>query len=43
LFIAAGLHRRDVMEGESIVPEKLAQLFGPGAPPAIAAMSYLTW
>ena len=43
LFIAAGLHRRDVMEGESIVPEKLAQLFSPGAPPAIAAMSYLTW
>jgi HAD superfamily hydrolase (TIGR01459 family) len=43
LFIAAGLHRHDVMEGESIVPEKLAQLFGPGAPPAIAAMSNLAW
>jgi HAD superfamily hydrolase (TIGR01459 family) len=43
LFIAAGLHRHDVMEGERIVPEKLAQFFGPGASPAIAAMSYLTW
>lgn len=43
LFIAAGLHRHDVMEGDRIVSEKLAQLFGAGAPPAVAAMPYLAW
>lgn len=43
LFIAAGLHRHETMEGDKVIPEKLAQLFGLGAPPAIAAMPYLAW
>lgn len=43
LFIAAGLHRHDVMQGETIVPAKLAQLFVSGTPPAVAAMPYLAW
>ncbi|MFM9848822.1 MAG: TIGR01459 family HAD-type hydrolase [Hyphomicrobiaceae bacterium] len=43
LFVAAGLHRHDSMDGEKIVPEKLAQLFGPGGLPAVAAMPYLAW
>jgi HAD superfamily hydrolase (TIGR01459 family) len=43
LFIAAGLHRQEAMNGEKIVPEKLAQLFGSGGPPAVAAMPYLAW
>ncbi len=43
LFIAAGLHRHDVMDGDKIVAARLAQLFGPGTPPAVAAMAYLAW
>lgn len=43
LFIAAGLHCHETMEGDKVVPEKLAQLFRPGTPPAIAAMPYLAW
>lgn len=43
LFIAAGLHRHDVMQGDAIVPEKITQLFGPSTPPAVAAMPYLAW
>ncbi len=41
LFIAAGLHRHEVMDGGEIDPAKLARLFAPGTPPAIAAMAYL--
>jgi HAD superfamily hydrolase (TIGR01459 family) len=43
LFIAAGLHRHNTMEGETIVPDKLARVFQSGTPPAIAAMPYLAW
>jgi HAD superfamily hydrolase (TIGR01459 family) len=43
LFIAAGLHRHDAMEGDEIVAEKLASLFAPSSPPAVAAMAYLRW
>ena len=43
LFIAAGLHRHETMDGDKVIPEKLAQLFRPGTPPAIAAMPYLAW
>jgi HAD superfamily hydrolase (TIGR01459 family) len=43
LFIAAGLHRHETMQDDKMVHEKLAQLFGPGAPPAVAAMPYLAW
>ncbi len=43
LFIAAGLHRHDTMDGDKITAEKLARLFRPGTPPAVAAMAYLGW
>ncbi len=43
LFIAAGLHRHDVMDGDAIVDARLKQLFGSDAPPAVAAMPYLAW
>jgi HAD superfamily hydrolase (TIGR01459 family) len=43
LFIAAGLHRHDVMDGDAIEDAQLTQLFGSGAPPAVAAMPYLAW
>jgi len=44
LFIAAGIHREIVMQGEEIDPNGLAELFAtPDAPPAVAAMSYLRW
>lgn len=41
LFIAAGIHRHDAMEGEEIVPEALARLFEANPVPAIGAMPYL--
>lgn len=44
LFIAAGIHREVVMQGEEIDPKGLAELFAPAdAPPAVAAMTYLRW
>jgi HAD superfamily hydrolase (TIGR01459 family) len=43
LFIAGGLHRHEVMNGADIDPARLAGLFQPGSPPAIAAMSQLRW
>jgi ribonucleotide monophosphatase NagD (HAD superfamily) len=43
LFIAAGLHRHETMQDDKMVHEQLAQLFGPGAPPAVAAMPFLAW
>lgn len=43
LFIAGGIHRGEVVDDERIVPAKLARLFGPGAPPALAAMPVLRW
>lgn len=43
LFVAAGLHRHDVMDGDQIVAQRLTQLFQPGTPPAVAAMPVLAW
>jgi HAD superfamily hydrolase (TIGR01459 family) len=43
VFIAAGIHRHDTMDGEAIVPARLAELFPPHAPRALAAMPMLAW
>lgn len=43
LFIAAGIHRQETMRGTDIDAEKLARLFAPGTPPAVAAMTQLRW
>jgi len=43
LFIGAGIHRADAMEGDRLSAEKLARLFKPGTPPALAAMTVLAW
>lgn len=43
LFVASGIHRHDAMEGERLSPSKLAALFPPGTPSAVAAMTELVW
>jgi HAD superfamily hydrolase (TIGR01459 family) len=43
LFVASGIHRDDVMHEGEIHPERLAALFKPGAPPALAAIAALKW
>lgn len=44
LFIAAGIHKDDVLSGGAIDPARLARLFAPpGTPAAIAAMTHLVW
>lgn len=43
VFIASGIHNDEVLIGGEIDPAKLAALFAPGAPPAIAAMTQLRW
>ncbi len=44
LFIAAGIHKDDLLEGGAIDPARLARLFGAsGTPPAVAAMTHLVW
>jgi HAD superfamily hydrolase (TIGR01459 family) len=43
LFIAAGIHRAEAMDGEGLSAEKLAKLFTPGKPRALAAMPVLAW
>jgi HAD superfamily hydrolase (TIGR01459 family) len=43
LFIAAGIHRAEAMDGNALSPEKLVRLFAPGKPRALAAMSVLAW
>lgn len=44
LFIAGGIHRKETMaEDGRIDADKLAALFGPDAPRAIAAMPHLAW
>jgi HAD superfamily hydrolase (TIGR01459 family) len=43
LFVAGGIHREEAMDGARIDPEKLALLFPPGTPPALAAMGALAW
>lgn len=44
LFIAAGIHKNELMTGETIDRARLARLFGaPDTPPAIAAATELAW
>ncbi len=43
IFVAAGIHRADAMEDGRLSEAKLARLFRPGSPPAIAAMGHLAW
>jgi ribonucleotide monophosphatase NagD (HAD superfamily) len=44
LFIAAGIHKDELLQGGAIDPARLARLFEPpGTPPAIAAMTHLVW
>ncbi len=43
LFIASGIHRHETVEGIDLSATKLADLFGPGAPPALGAMLELAW
>ncbi len=43
LFIAAGIHRAETMDGEGLSSEKLASFFTPGKPRALAAMPILAW
>jgi len=43
LFIAAGIHRHETMDGDLINASKIAALFKQGTPRAIAAMPVLTW
>ena len=43
LFIMAGIHSDDTMRDGVPDPEKLARLFQPATPPAVAAMTGLRW
>jgi len=43
LFIAGGIHREDVMEGEAIAPSRLDALFQAPAPRPVGAMTGLRW
>jgi HAD superfamily hydrolase (TIGR01459 family) len=43
IFVASGIHRDEMMGTKAIDPAKLAALFAPPAPPAIAVMERLTW
>jgi len=43
LFIASGIHNDEVLVDGTIQPDKLAALFAPGTPPAVAAMTQLRW
>jgi HAD superfamily hydrolase (TIGR01459 family) len=43
LFVASGIHRHEAMEGGALSPAKLATLFKPGTPHALAAMTQLRW
>jgi HAD superfamily hydrolase (TIGR01459 family) len=43
LFVAGGIHAHDAISNGEIDPAKLAKLFAPGAPGAVAAMSRLAW
>lgn len=43
IFVASGIHRDEMMGAGVLDLEKLAALFAPPAPPAIAVMERLTW
>jgi len=43
IFVASGIHRDEMMGPDALAPEKLAVLFAPPAPRAIAVMERLRW
>lgn len=43
LFIAGGIHRDEAVSAGALDRDKLARLFPPGTPPALAAMAELAW
>jgi HAD superfamily hydrolase (TIGR01459 family) len=43
LFIASGIHRDETMGTGELSPDRLAALFAPPAPPALAVMTRLVW
>jgi HAD superfamily hydrolase (TIGR01459 family) len=43
IFIASGIHRDETMGTGELSPEKLAALFAPPAPPALAVLHKLVW
>ncbi|HET7153741.1 MAG TPA: TIGR01459 family HAD-type hydrolase [Hyphomicrobiaceae bacterium] len=43
LFIASGIHNDEVLVDGTLHLDKLAALFAPGTPPAVAAMTQLRW
>lgn len=43
IFVASGIHRDETMGSETLSPEKVAALFAPPAPPALAIMHELCW
>jgi HAD superfamily hydrolase (TIGR01459 family) len=43
IFVASGIHRDETMGSGDLSADKLAVLFAPPAPPAIAAMRRLAW
>jgi HAD superfamily hydrolase (TIGR01459 family) len=43
VFIASGIHRDETMGSGELSPDKLAALFAPPAPPALAVMGKLAW
>ena len=43
VFVASGIHRHETMENGGLSAEKLEQLFTPGSPSALAAMTGLRW
>lgn len=43
LFIAQGIHRDELLDGETILPERLGEVFAGNAPQAVAAMTTLRW
>jgi HAD superfamily hydrolase (TIGR01459 family) len=43
IFVASGIHRDETMGSGELSPDKLAILFAPPAPPALAIMKKLAW
>ena len=43
IFVTSGIHRDETMGENAVSADKLATLFAPPAPPAVAVMSRLAW
>jgi HAD superfamily hydrolase (TIGR01459 family) len=43
IFIASGIHNHETLTGDAVDPAKIARLFGPATPPAVAVMDQLRW